>query len=39
MWPTKGSKAELNKEELRLIIDESGLIKFIEHKGEIVSLF
>lgn len=39
MWPTKGSKAELNKEELRLIIDGSGLIKSIEHKGKIVSLF
>lgn len=39
IWPMKGDKAELTKEELRLIIEGAGLIKAIEHKGEDVSLF
>lgn len=39
IWPMKGGKAELSKEELRLIIEGAGLIKSIEHKGENVSLF
>ena len=39
VWPNKGDKAELTKEELKLIIEGSGLIKAIEHKGESTSLF
>ncbi len=39
IWPMKGDKAELSKEELKLIIDGAGLIKSIEHKGENISLF
>ena len=39
IWPMKGDKAELSKEELKLIIEGAGLIKSIEHKGENISLF
>ena len=39
IWPMKGSKAELTKEELKLIVEGAGLIKSIEHKGENISLF
>ena len=39
VWPMKGDKAELTKEELKLIIEGAGLIKAIEHKGENISLF
>lgn len=38
-WPMKGNKAELTKEELKLIVEGAGLIKAIEHKGENISLF
>lgn len=39
IWPLKGSRAELNKEELRLIIEGAGLIKSIENKGQNIALF
>lgn len=39
IWPNTGTKAEINKEELKLIIEGSGLIKSIEHKGENIALF
>lgn len=39
IWPMKGDKAELTKEELKLIIEGSGLIKSIEHKGDDISFF
>ena len=39
IWPMKGDKAELTKDELKLIIEGAGLIKSIEHKGENISLF
>lgn len=38
-WPMKGNKAEVNKEELRLIIEGAGLIKAIENKGQNIALF
>ena len=39
IWPMRGNKAELTKEELKLIIEGAGLIKAIENKGENISLF
>ena len=39
IWPMKGEKAELTKDELKLIIEGAGLIKAIEHKGENLSFF
>ena len=39
IWPSKGDKAELSKDELRMIIEGAGLIKAIEHKGEKTALF
>ena len=39
IWPIRGDKTELTKEELKLIIEGAGLIKAIEHKGEKISLF
>lgn len=39
IWPMKGNKAILTKDELRLIIEGAGLIKSIEHKGDNISLF
>jgi len=39
MWPMKGDKAELTKDELKLIIEGAGLIKTIENKGQNISLF
>ena len=39
IWPLKGNKAELNKEELILIIEGAGLIKSIENKGQNIALF
>ena len=39
MWPMRGDKTELSREQLKLIIEGSGLIKSIEHKGEEISLF
>ena len=35
----RGDKAELTKEELKLIIEGAGLIKSIENKGQNISLF
>ena len=39
IWPMRGNKAELTKEELKLIIEGAGLIKSIENKGQNISLF
>lgn len=39
VWPTKGDKAELSKEELKLIIEGAGLIESIENKGQNIALF
>lgn len=39
MWPAKGNISKLSKAELKLIIEGTGLIKAIEHKGEVTSLF
>ena len=39
IWPTRGDRAELAKEELKLIIEGAGLIKSIENKGRNISLF
>ena len=39
IWPMKGDKAELSKDELKLIIEGAGLIKSIENKGKNISLF
>ena len=35
----KGDKAELSKDELKLIIEGAGLIKSIENKGRNISFF
>lgn len=39
IWPMKGDKAELTKDELKLIIEGAGLIKAIENKSNNISLF
>ena len=39
IWSIKCDKAELTKEELKLIIEGAGLIISIEHKGENIALF
>lgn len=39
IWPMKGDKAELSKDELKLIIEGAGLIKSIENIGKNISLF
>lgn len=39
IWPMKGDKAELTKDELKLIIEGAGLIKSIENKSNNISLF
>lgn len=39
IWPMKGDKAELTKDELKLIVEGAGLIKSIENKGNHISLF
>ena len=39
IWPMRGDKAELTKDELKLSIEGAGLIKSIENKGQNISLF
>lgn len=39
IWPLKGDKSELTKDELKLIIEGAGLIKSIENKGQNIALF
>lgn len=39
IWPMDGEKSELTREQLKLIIEGSGLIDSIENKGKKVSFF
>lgn len=39
MWPKVGEKSELSKEQLKYIIDGSGLIDSIENKGKKTSFY
>lgn len=39
IWPEKGDKSEISKEDLKLIIEGSALIKRIEQLDENISLF
>lgn len=39
LWPDKGDKSELTKEQLHMILEGMSLITSIEHKNEQFSLF
>lgn len=39
MWPMTGEKSELTKDQLKWIIEGSGLVDSIENKGKKVSFF
>ncbi len=39
MWPMAGEKSELTKDQLRRIIEGSGLVDSIENKGKKTSYF
>lgn len=39
LWPTVGEKSELTKEQLRLIVEGSGLVGSIENRGKKTSFF